>query len=376
MKYWLLILTSFSFFILVNCENDNKIPSAPNGNEEYPVFDVKVLKWYNGHKAAVSITYDALWGHWRDQVKIDYQVNEVLNRNLRIDFEFVTAKYVNPEYQFIVTDIRENVIPRGIHFFGHGHKHISHDSLDFGSAYESFKLCYDLINEWGLQPKAYAYPYGAGRSPTIQEANKQAGFICARGFDKYSEVLDEIYICPDDTIEPDNWYLLPTICVAKNYPDYFRNHEEIAPILDNALEKTAWIIITYHSIDFPEGWGYYPLVEFIKDIDHIATNDFWCYNMDMIACYIKERNKFRFNVSEIKTTKDSWEYEIIFQDDLNNSIYNQPLTLEFTFDSTQTIKNIQIEPPINDTTDFTVIDNILCLNVIPDERKYIMKIYK
>ena len=155
--------------VCICCSSENKTPIGPVDNEENLAFHVEVQKWYGGHKAAVSITYDALWGHWRTDKKIKNTVNAVLNRNLHIDFEMVTARYDNPEYKFIVTEIREEIIPKGIHFFGHGHEHVYHDSLSFESAYKSFKMCYDLMDQWGLEPRAYGYPHNSGIK------NKHAG---------------------------------------------------------------------------------------------------------------------------------------------------------------------------------------------------------
>lgn len=167
------------FLLTFGCSD--KHPDSPLSNRNETIFDVDVLKWYGGHSAAVSITYDTLWGHWKTQDELDYIVDEILKRNLRIDFELCTVKYDKPEYQFIVTDMRDNVIPDGVHFFGHGHNHDAHDNFDFEYCYESFKKCYDLMDEWGLEPKAYAYPYGSGWKESTQSANKMAGFICARG---------------------------------------------------------------------------------------------------------------------------------------------------------------------------------------------------
>ena len=375
MKKWIGILLLLLFSV-ISCDKNTTNPSGPlekDKSKEKPVFEVEVLKWYDGHRAAVSITYDALWGHWRAQRLIDFTADEVLRRNLRIDFEFVTAKYDHPEYEFIVTDIRENVILRGIHFYGHGHTHAYHDSLSYESAYNSFKKCYDLMDNWGMQPRAYAYPYGAGKTPDVQRADEQAGFICARGITTDPNLF---YICPDDKTEPDNWYYLPTIPMGQEDPEYINNHNEMEPLLHTALEKKAWVIIMYHAIGFPDDWGYYPINEFIKDLDQIETHDFWGGNMDMTACYIKERNLFQLEVTTITAKEGLWEYDIIFRDGLDNSVYNQPLTLEFTFESTALVQKMQMEPPVNSQSEFTVNDNKLRLNVIPDEKKYRVKLYK
>ncbi|UCE05383.1 MAG: hypothetical protein JSW07_17470, partial [bacterium] len=248
------------------------------------ILKASVLKWYEGHKAAVSINYDAAWGMHE---KLQYTVDKIINRNLRMDFEMITEIYYQTRYQYLIEQMRDELMPQGIHFFGHGHFHINHDAVGFDSAYCSFKKCYDLMKQWGLNPKAYAYPGSHGRNDSTQLANKLAGFICARGV-TYNE--DEFYICPDNIEEPDNWYYLQSIPVAYEYENYIQNHEEMALILDSALERSAWIIIMYHNIEIEGGWGYYPFDEFKQDIDQIVENDFWVANLDLVAAYIQEKN--------------------------------------------------------------------------------------
>ncbi len=296
----------------------------------------------------------------------------VLERGLVLDYEVVTATYeLWPTSQ---ADLRDNQLPLGIHFFGHGHKHSAHDEFSFVDCLESFVKCFELMQEWGLNPKAYAYPQGSGRKYSTQLACKIAGFICSRGFDPPSE---DMYICPDDVMEPKNWFLLPCIRAAfsvHEMPDYITNHSEMAEAIEKALPKTAWIILTYHSIGFTDGWGYYPFEDFENDLDTIVENDFWCSNMDVVACYIKERSRFEFEMEKLNLADDKNEYNVVFRDGLDNSIYDTPLTVDFTFADSLTIQEIKFEPALNDLNEYKVINNKLRLNVIPDDKKYKMTI--
>ena len=285
MKYFILFSLSLNF-LFTGCSENNTLSSTDNKSEEKPIFQVEVLKWYNGHKAAVSINYDGGWGTHETTKNAAL---EVMNRNICMDFEVVTDSYAKPKNQHLLADMREELIPNGIHFFGHGHKHDHHDEFDFDYCYNSFKTCYDLMDEWGLKPKAYAYPGSAGYKNITQLANQLAGFICARGATLDPE---QYYICPDDEIKPDNWYYLPSVVMGQTYPVWIENHFEMTPIFDTALNKTAWIILMYHSVGLTGGYAYYPADDFVKDIEYIGENDFWSGNMDNIACYIQERNKF------------------------------------------------------------------------------------
>ena len=229
------------------------------------------------------------------------------------------------------------------------------------------------MKQWGLNPIAYAYPASSAYIFSTQFANEQAGFICARGAELD---LDLVYICPDDIMEPDNWYYLPSVVMGQTYDYYIQNHSQLEPLLTTTLEKTAWIILMYHAIGFPDGWGYYPREEFMKDIDTIAEQDFWSGNMDRVACYVQERANFYLDIDEVPFSKNTYAYKVRFCDGLDNKIFNQPLTLDFSFDSAANIQTMHIEPAVNGSTDFQVVDNKLRLNIIPGEQKYYLTLHK
>lgn len=368
-KNFIILLLLFSVF--QGCDKDSSPVSSDNSPENYyedPVFDVKVAKWYNGKTAAISINYDAPWGRNED---VDSIGDEVLSRGLRMDHELVTYSYV--DYPEIVTRMREEAIPSGIHFFGHGHKHDLHDNFDYEYCYNSFKTCYDFMKQWGLNPIAYAYPGSYAYQVKTQFANKQAGFICARGVELD---LNLVYMCPDDVIEPVNWHYLPSVAMGTTSKSYIQNHSQLEPVLKTTLEKTAWIILLFHSIGFPNGYAYYPREEFIKNIDMIAEEDFWSGNMDRVACYIQERNNFILFIDEVSFSPDTYAYKVSFCDGLNNEIYDQPLTLDISFDYSANVRSMHIEPAVNGIKDFQVENNKLQMNIVPNEQKYYITLHK
>ena len=147
------------------------------------------------------------------------------------------------------------------------------------------------------------------------------------------------------------------------------------PMLETTLKKSAWLIGLYHALGYPGGYSYYPYDEFLKDLDYLEENDFWCSNMDVIACYIKERNNFQMDVKLI-SSGNNLKYDVAFNDNLNNAIYNTPLTIEFTFDASIGIKKVKFEPEIDQEKDiYSVTDNKLQINVIPDGQKYTMTLF-
>jgi len=371
----LLALLSVFSVVCIQCSLKTPQESSPPFDSS-DVLQATAIKWYNGHKAAVSITYDIGLGtgsHPFTQSMIDSAIQEVIRRDLRMDFEMVTDYYfLNPERRIWLDIIKDELMPNGIHVFGHGHKHINHDQVGYDWAFESFSLCYSLMQQWDLNPKVYAYPQSAGHKAETQQANRDAGFIAARGgvFDR-----NAFYICTDAVREPENWYYLPSVPVAANErPDYVRSHSEIVEILDNAIDRGSWVILMYHMIGLPNGWGYYPFEEFIEDLESIIERDFWCGNFDDVTVYIKERNAFSVNLSEILDAEQNNKYWISFTDSLDNLIYNHPLTVELSFNPDRQVEQVHFSPPINSKGVYAVTDGKLRLNVLPDERKYQMEL--
>ncbi len=333
--------------------------------DEQPLFELEVLKWPDGHRAAVSITYDAPFGtHPGHRLATD----AVLARGLTMDIEMVTSIFQGAKNRHLLEDIQHQLLPRGIHFFGHGHRHINHDSLSYQEALADFKRCFYLMTEWGLRPRAYAYPGSAGRLARTQLANQQAGFLCARGM---SVNPDEYCICPGDTTEPANWYYLPSVVLAQGEsPSYVNSYEELEPILADALARQAWVILMHHAVGIPEGWGYFPLDDFERELDYLAGHDFWSGNMDMAALYIKERNAFAPQLGRGTKKKGQRTFALVLADGLDNSVYDQPLTLEFRFNSRLKGQTLHVAPALEGRTEFPMVDGVLRLQAIPDEQTY------
>ncbi|MEE2658370.1 MAG: hypothetical protein VX733_07690 [Candidatus Latescibacterota bacterium] len=248
----------------------------------------------------------------------------MIERGLRLDLELVSWIFAKPEMHHWIDLYKRDLMPHGIRFFGHGHTHALHDTMDFEPAYDSFSTNFRLMREWGLEPKAYAYPGSSGKRRSTQAANRLAGFICARGSTLQRE---DYFIAPGELAEPDNWYFLPSVIMGNASFQYIDVHEKLVPILDEAVERTAWIILMYHAIGIPEGWSYYPIKDFLRDLDAIIARDFWSANMDAAACYLAERASVRFSITDISGTRDATVLQVHVDDQLPDNIYDQPLTI-------------------------------------------------
>lgn len=366
-----LVVPAFFFFILsffagctgeaVNITEPNvKINDQPISSALKLIQKYEVKKWLNGKSAAVSLTYDSGWCGDGQEI-----VDAIKNRNLAIDFEVVTAFYNVPTRKFLVDQMAAMRKEGFVHFYGHGHEHIQHDNLTYDSAFASFQKCFNLMKEWNLQPKAYAYPGSSGKLQKTQDANKNAGFICARGVN-YN--INGCNILPENGSSAIDWYFLPSVFMSSKDANAVVSHAKLVRHLVNTLNSKSWTILMYHSIGIPDGYAYYPLGDFMNDLETISENDFWCDHLDNIALYIKERQNFRID-QRYNASQD--DFKIKFYDNMDNDIYDQVLTVEMHF--VESIHSISVSPSLNGKKYYNITNGKLILNILPNEQEYTFK---
>ncbi|MFH1570388.1 MAG: hypothetical protein ABIL09_20520 [Gemmatimonadota bacterium] len=341
----------------VSTESPGSNPACTVTVDGDMVFTLVVRKWYGGRAAAVSITLDNPWGtHALHHLATD----AAIARGLRMDLEIVTASFVDPRWKPLLDTYRDVLMPQGIHFFGHGHTHALHDTLSYEDCLASFGTCFDLMQAWGLHPRAYAYPGSSGEKASTQAANRDAGFICARGSTVDARLF---HIVPDEVAEPDNWYFLPAVPMGNASYRYIQSHTQLAPILEAAVEQTSWVILMYHAIGIPEGWSYYPLAEYHRDLDQIAGGDFWSANLDQAAAYLRERLALQMRVESV--LHRSGAYRLTFDDALPDEVYDQPLTVDLELAPGSRIRRILVDPPVGGVGAFDVRDGTVRLDLLP-----------
>lgn len=327
-------------------------------------FTLTSLKWLNGARAAVSITYDAPWGTHEDH---HLATDAVIARDMRMDIEMVSWIFAKPELHHWIDFYLRELIPKGIGFFGHGHTHALHDTMDFDGALSSFQTNFDLMTEWGLKPKAYAYPGSSGEKLSTQLANAAAGFICARGS---TNDPSEYYVLANGTREPENWYFLPSVVMGNASFRYIDTHEKLSPILDQTLESKAWVILMYHAIGIPEAWSFYPLRDFERDLDEIQAGGFWSANFEAAASYIQERNHLRIDLLEATATQEVRVFQLLISDGLRNDIYEQPLTFSLQVGSQSGLKFVEVSAELSGPLLTTREAGEIRFDITPDERVY------
>lgn len=362
---------------------------------------IAIAKWFDNRTAAISITYDSN----------SYTAPEI-NRfaaaqGLALDYEMVTQRFWRqPLPDWVDYDLTARIpddIPgqvfdlagdaeiehlaaltaAGFGYFGHGHWHVDHDVLTYDEAYQSFRICYEIMESLGLPPVAYGYPRNAGYEPETQQAVADAGFLAARLVAQESAIrflpgrlvgLADPYIVPDDDVAPENWYALPAV-VMESY-DFQQcrvctnDTAELIPILDGALEKTAWFITMYHSIGNTAGYGYYEWDDFQHDLRAVAERDFWVAPMGEVVLYILEREKATVAINTIATDGRIERVDVTLADGLDNARFNQPLTLLFTPPPDWAGQAIQVTQNGELIDRITMDGDVALVALLPNETTY------
>jgi len=301
----------------VGCHAGQPAGSAARTDESAPV---RLARWRDGHRAAVSVTYDN--GDLLSDAQRAVQ-DAILDLGVHVDFELITGSI--PDAKLARMRWLEE---RGLGFFGHGTIHVNHDRLSPEEALRSARSCYETMQSLGLKPVAFAYPGGHASRRSTRLAVEEAGFLSARIFRASSH--RDPYIVPDDVREPSDWYALPTLVIMGRESDpndhAINDTEELRPYLDEALARGAWLITTYHSINRPGGYGFYPLDAFTSDLRAIRARDFWAGSLNDVTLYVRERARAYL--------RHAWRREhglpvlrLTLDDGLPDDRFDQPLTV-------------------------------------------------
>ncbi len=206
---------------------------------------------------------------------------------------------------------------------------MNHDDLGPEEVRRSTKTCYDTMKLIGLKAVAFAYPGGHASRSRTRAAVRDAGFLSGRTFRAASR--RDPYIVPDDVREPSDWYALPTLVMMGREFDVkdraVNDTAELLPYLDEALSRTAWIIMTYHSINKPKGYGFYPLETFLSDLGAIKVRDFWVSSINDATLYVRERAAARTSYRWIDRANDRVALAVSVHDGLPADVYDLPLTV-------------------------------------------------
>lgn len=344
-----------------------------------------VARWYDDHAAAISITYDGPASDGslvyldtrlpaRSRLLPDTRPLEdvVLGLGLTLDYEVVTVKF--DWFPEVEAYFLENVVWKGLGYFGHGHLHVDHDRMPYDGAYRSFRQHFERLLEYGLKPVAYAYPRGAGREEETQRALADAGFLSGHYADSREQGH---YIVPDGQTAPDNWFALPRLHMESH--DFqqcgscINDTDELIPILDEALEKRAWIVPVYHNVGVYDRYGFYDRETFEADMRAIAARDFWVASMNAVVLYIRERERAVVTVEPVGPEDAPARLRVTLSDGLDNERFDQPLTLRFRPPPAWAGRAVSVLRDGRAVAELAPVVGTALVSLLPDERPYVFQ---
>ena len=338
--------------------------------------NASVAKWFDNHAAAISITND----DWPIRGRVPDIDSYVLEHGLVMGYEVVTGNSFQGERIFSGPDderiayLMSELVPKGFSYFGHGHNHIDHDELSYEEALESFQLNYDTMIEWGMTPVAYGYPRSAGHEKETQRALADSGFLSGR---LLTRKPSESYNISGDKLSPDNWFGLMSLEMQsiefENCGKCINDNAELTPILDEALERTSWVILTYHSIG-QRHWGWYHWDEFRKDVQSIAARDFWSASMNDITLYVRERENTAITVDVVEGGVGTESIGITLSDGLDNARFNHPLTVLFEQPTGWVGRPFTVSQDGELVGEFVFDTEGVALSLMPNERAYTLRL--
>lgn len=182
----------------------------------------------------------------------------------------------------------------------------------------------------------------------------------------------------DNEIEPRDWYALPTLIMQSE--DYdgcvvcVNNADELAEYLDRAIEKSAWLILTYHFIGDLNNYGFYYLPEFERDLIAVKSRDIWNDKMDNITLYAYERKDAKIETVKIFDANNQVEkIKIKIDDGLPNELFDHPLTVKLELPKEWDMQDLIVKSK-NDTEFYITPDErIILLNLLPNEEDYFIE---
>ena len=352
-------------------------PPLPPGARAPLPLNARIAKWSGDRPAAISLTYDGALNPEALGDPFD-EAALAAARGVAVDYEIVTEQLLDPDaYGFDVLGgigrLLSEYAPLGFGYFGHGAA--DHDRMSYREALASFRRTRGAMEALGLRPVSYGYPRNAGQEQETRRALRDAGFLSGR-----LQVTDPeaYYNVPGDSASPRDWYALAAVPMESigfaGVAEYVNDHAELLPILDGALERRAWIILTYHAIGWPGAYGWYGADEFGKDVEAIAARDFWNASLDRVTLYVRERERAVLAVEVVAGEGGATaEVRLTLSDGLGNDRFGEPLTVLFDLPAGWEGAPVAVRQGGALLGAHAFASGAAMLDLLPNERPYVLR---
>ena len=246
---------------------------------------VSVAPW-NGHKAAVSLTFDD-----SDPSHLDVAIPELNQRGLHGTF-FLIVNRTDRKDEW--RKAMEQGHELGNHTLDHDH------ASDLTPAQEESQVegaQAVLRKTFGIPIYSFAYPY-TEISPGLRKWVGQTSFIARGGYG------DGNYYMKPET-EPD-WLNIPSQMTQTDTP--FTTYKNW---LDRDFQSGAWMVFMIHGLEGTP-WGYQPISKkiFGQILDALQARDFWVETFSGVGAYWKAEKIFEKALPSESADGRQWTWNL------------------------------------------------------------------
>lgn len=291
----------------------------------------EVGTWANFCKGAVSHTFD-------DNTSNQLTKGVPLFNEKGFHMTIFTSQKFNPNWDGLKSAFAQGH-EIGSHSVGHGDY-----PTDFAA---SQKAIQDKVP--GEQCISYAYPncqYPDGASNV---------YVASRGCEGYPAPKT-----------PDFNNIKAQIIAHQQYGNIM-NVQGMNKLVDAAVQENGWSIYLHHGVEGDYMFAATPLNDLSQNLDYIAKNrdKVWCETFGNVARYIKERDAATVK----KKASDDKSITLEITDNLDNKIFNYPLSLRLPVESSWDKPSVTVKQAGKDVQDTIVsVDGkeYLMFQAVPD----------
>jgi len=289
----------------------------------------EVGTWANFCKGAVSHTFD-------DNTKNQLSKGVPLFNEKGFHMTIFTSQAFNPDWPGL-----KEAFAKGHEIGSHSVGH-NENATDFAA---SQKAIQDKIP--GELCISYAYPY------CQYPAGADKVYVASRGCEGY----------PAPKTPPFN-NIKAQIIASTQYGNIM-DAQGMNKLVDAAIQENGWSVYLHHGVEGDYQFAATPLNALSQNLDYIAKNrdKVWCETFGNVARYIKERDA----VTVKKKASDDKSITVEITDNLDNKIYNYPLSIRLPVESDWDKPSVkQADKAIDDTIVKVDGKDYLMFQAVPD----------
>lgn len=219
----------------------------------------QILPW-NGHKAALSLTFDD-----GNPAHVDFVVPELARRSLRATFYVIAGRLTQVEKWSAIPASGQEI---GNHSMDHLHAQdltTTEVRRQVGEARER------LESLLGVPAFSFAYPF-TETTPELRAAVAAHHFL-GRGGNR-----SEFYLKPE--AEPDWLDISSQVAMTHMAPAEYQDW------VDENLRRSSWTVLQFHGIEGDvTGWQPLSKAVFLQTLDYIAGKQHWVATFSEVGAY-------------------------------------------------------------------------------------------